>query len=311
MIYLLKNTIQWLKNHLGLFKTIFLISVIVIIVGELMSIGKTLSIQQLGETFATIPVWKSGLMLLIGLGYLMEIRIDLWQTIPLFIAASVIGIVSMIPGEIGSFDVMMIIGLSAIGVPREIVVVWILLYRLFYYIIPFLIGIVFFFKNIGSTFDQRYSGIPKQLATEIAHKIVVVLLYFSGIMLVLSATIPQAFTEFRWLHSLNPLKFHFIIQFPSILLGFLLIIMGRGIAARVKRAYLPTIFLIVLALLYVLLSDFSFTPVVFLSILLLIILASKNELFREQLIYSWEWRTIDGIIIGALSLLFRSNIGYG
>lgn len=67
MIYLLKNTIQWLKNHLGLFKTIFLISVIVIIVGELMSIGKTLSIQQLGETFATIPVWKSGLMLLIGL----------------------------------------------------------------------------------------------------------------------------------------------------------------------------------------------------------------------------------------------------
>ena len=49
----------------------------------------------------------------------MEIRIDLWQTIPLFIAASVIGIVSMIPGEIGSFDVMMIIGLSAIGVPRE------------------------------------------------------------------------------------------------------------------------------------------------------------------------------------------------
>lgn len=461
MIYLLKNTIQWLKNHLGLFKTIFLISVIVIIVGELMSIGKTLSIQQLGETFATIPVWKSGLMLLIALisvlpmvgydiilnrmleqkqnprylfetswlintinniagfggfvsvglrselygqkkesrnviqalskvflflmaglsiysllsfllvvftpvapflkqywiwliggglyfpvvflfttfkkkgflggtslktqgqlllvsllewtgvlfsflsvGYLMEIRIDLWQTIPLFIAASVIGIVSMIPGEIGSFDVMMIIGLSAIGVPREIVVVWILLYRLFYYIIPFLIGIVFFFKNIGSTFDQRYSGIPKQLATEIAHKIVVVLLYFSGIMLVLSATIPQAFTEFRWLHSLNPLKFHFIIQFPSILLGFLLIIMGRGIAARVKRAYLPTIFLIVLALLYVLLSDFSFTPVVFLSILLLIILASKNELFREQLIYSWEWRTIDGIIIGALSLLY-------
>ena len=139
-----------------------------------------------------------------------------------------------------------------------------------------------FFKNIGSTFDQRYSGIPKQLATEIAHKIVVVLLYFSGIMLVLSATIPQAFTEFRWLHSLNPLKFHFIIQFPSILLGFLLIIMGRGIAARVKRAYLPTIFLIVLALLYVLLSDFSFTPVVFLSILLLIILASKTNYFGNN-----------------------------
>ena len=81
--------------------------------------------------------WTGVLFSFLSVGYLMEIRIDLWQTIPLFIAASVIGIVSMIPGEIGSFDVMMIIGLSAIGVPREIVVVWILLYRLFYYIIPF------------------------------------------------------------------------------------------------------------------------------------------------------------------------------
>ncbi len=176
----------------------------------------------------------------------------------------------MIPGEIGSFDIMMIIGLFAIGVPGKLVVVWILLYRMFYYIIPFLIGIVFFFKNIGSTFDQRYSGIPKQLATEIAHKVVVVLLYFSGIMLVLSATIPIAFTEFRWLHSFNPLRLHFIIQFPSILLGFLFIIMGSGIAVRVKRAYLPTIALIFLAASYATIIDFSFTAAIFLLLLLLI-----------------------------------------
>lgn len=458
---MLNQTLQWLKNHLGLFKTIFLISVVVIIVSELMAIGKTLSAAQLATTLTTIPFWKTGTMLLIGLiavlpmlgydiilnqlleqkqkprylfetswlintlnnivgfggfisiglrselygqkkdsrrviqalskiflfllaglsvyslislllitltpvapflkqywiwlvggslyfpaillfttfkkhgliggltlktrgqlllvsvlewsgvlvsfisiGYLMEIHVDLWQTIPLFVAASVIGIVSMIPGEIGSFDVMMIIGLSAIGIPRETVVIWILLYRLFYYIVPFLIGLVFFFKNMGATFDQQYSGIPKQLATEIAHRIVVTLLYFSGIMLVLSATIPQAFMEWQWLHRLNPLNFHIIIQFPSILLGFLLIVMGRGIAARVKRAYSPTIILIVLALLYVLLSDFSFTAAIFLTILLLIIIASKNELFREQLVYAWEWRTIDGILIGTLSLLY-------
>ncbi|MGX7172789.1 bifunctional lysylphosphatidylglycerol flippase/synthetase MprF [Enterococcus ratti] len=458
---MLKQTLQWVKNHLGLFKTIFLISVIVIIISELIRIGKTLSAEQLAATFETIPVWKTVLMLLIGLlsvlpmigydiilnqllgqkpkknylfetswlintinnvagfggfvsiglrselyghkknskqlmqalskiflflmaglsiyslisffmvfftpvspfikqywiwliggglyfpivflvttlkkdgyigglslktqcqllfvsvlewsgvlftflavGSLMDINVDLWQTIPLFIAASVIGIVSMIPGEIGSFDIMMIIGLSAIGVPKETVVVWILLYRVFYYIIPFLIGIIFFFKTIGSTFDQRYSGIPKQLATELAHKIVVILLYFSGIMLVLSATIPQAFTEFRWLHSLNPLRLHLIMQFPSILLGFLFVIMGRGIAARVKRAYWPTISLIFLACAYVTIIDFSITAIIFLLVLLLIVFASKNELFREQIIYSWEWLTIDGGIIGALSLLY-------
>lgn len=138
--------------------------------------------------------WTGVLFSFLSVGYLMEIRIDLWQTIPLFIAASVIGIVSMIPGEIGSFDVMMIIGLSAIGVPREIVVVDLALSPVLLHH-SVLIGIVFSSKY-RFHFDQRYSGIPKQLATEIAHKIVVVLLYFSGIMLVLSATIPQALQSF-------------------------------------------------------------------------------------------------------------------
>src|SRR5699024_11952581 len=103
---------------------------------------------------------------------------------------------------------------------------------------------------------------------------VVVLLYFSGIMLVLSATIPQAFTEFRWLHSLNPLRLHLIIQFPSILLGFLFVVMGRAMTARVKRAYWPTIGLILLSLIYVGITDLSLTAVVFITILLLIIVAS-------------------------------------
>ena len=67
MIFLLKQALQWFKNHLGLFKTIFLISVVVIIVSELINIGKTLSIVQLAETFATIPLWKTGLMLIVGL----------------------------------------------------------------------------------------------------------------------------------------------------------------------------------------------------------------------------------------------------
>lgn len=456
-----KPIIQWFKSHLRLIKTIFLISVLVIIIRELMTISTLLSADQLAQTFSTIPLWKIGVMFLIGLisilpmigydlifnkllnqkqkplylfetswmintinniagfggfvsiglrselygqrkdskqvmqalskvflflmaglslyslvsffmvfftpvapflkqywiwliagglyfpivfifttikkegyvgglsiksqgqlllvsllewtgvlgtflavGYLMEIPIDLWQTIPLFIAASVIGIISMIPGEIGSFDVMMIFGLSALGIPKETVVIWILLYRIFYYFIPFFIGLVFFFKNVGVSIDQRYSGIPKQLATQIARKILVILMYFSGIMLVLSATIPQAFTEFRWLHHINPIKMHFIMQFPSILLGFLFVIMGRGIAARVKRVYWPTIFLILVSLIYVGLNDLSTTGIIFLLLLLGIVIASRNELFRDQLIYSWEWLTIDGLIIGALTVLY-------
>jgi phosphatidylglycerol lysyltransferase len=248
--------------------------------------------------------WTGVLGSFLIIGFLMDIPMNPLQIIPLFIAASVIGIVSMIPGELGSFDIMMLIGLSALGINREIGVAWILLYRLFYYIVPFIIGVIFFLKNLSHGLNQRYSGIPRELMTELAHKVAVFLMYFSGIMIILSATIPSAFTQVKWLEKINPLSFHILTQLPAILLGFLLLITGRGIAAKVKRAYWPTLALLTITLAYTFLKDFSWGVLVFLSLLLLIMIFSKKELFREQLVYSWEMVTVDGGIFILLTVLY-------
>lgn len=267
-------------------------------------IGDIDSRTRAGLILTSFLEWTGVLGSFLLIGLLMGVKMNPLQVMPLFIAASVIGIVSMIPGELGSFDIMMIIGLSALGIEREVVVAWILLYRLFYYIVPFIIGTIFFIKNLSHSLNNRYSGIPRELSTELAHKVVVFLMYFSGIMIVLSATIPEAFSQFKWLKQLNPLSFHLITQFPAILLGFLLLITGRGIAARVKRAYLPTIGLIIVTLIYTFIIDFSWGVIIFLALLLVIIVFSKRELFREQLVYSWEMVTIDGFIFLALTLLY-------
>ena len=238
------------------------------------------------------------------IGYLMDLPISLVDVLPLFIASSIIGIVSMIPGALGSFDVMMILGLTNLGVPRASVVVWLLLFRLFYYVIPFLIGILLFFKNLWSQVNTRYSDIPRNLTLEILHKVEVFLMYFSGIMIVLLATIPQGFTEISWLKQLNFFHYHLVAQFPNIILGFSLLIMGRGIAAQVKRAYFPTIFLLVIAIIYTLSFGLSLAAVVVLAVILVMVFFSRSELYREQLVYSWQWMTVDGLIIGALALLY-------
>ena len=60
MIFLLKQALQWFKNHLGLFKTIFLISVVVIIVSELINIGKTLSIAAISRNVSDNPTLEDG-----------------------------------------------------------------------------------------------------------------------------------------------------------------------------------------------------------------------------------------------------------
>lgn len=248
--------------------------------------------------------WTGVVVSFLSIGYLLGVSFSIWEVLPLFIAAIIIGIVSMIPGALGSFDVMMILGLSALGIEREVVVLWLLLFRICYYGIPVGIGMIFFFKHIFKNFDEKYEGIPKQLTLEIFHKVEAGLLYFSGIMMVLLATVPQAFTDFPWLSHLNPFRFHIVVQFPSILLGFTLLIMGRGIAAQVKRAYWPTILLISAAIIYSFVIDFSFITIFYLICLLVIVIVSKSELTREQFVYSWEWLTIDGIVFGALTMLY-------
>ncbi len=122
---------------------------------------------------------------------------------------------------------MMILGLSNLGVDREIIVLWLLLYRLFYYIIPFLIGCLFFTKHLSqkvgyslsSIAETNYFGNCPQAGSGFT-------LFFSGIMMVLLATIPEAFTQVHWLRDINPFRSHIIIQIPSIV--FRLCIINYG-----------------------------------------------------------------------------------
>lgn len=260
--------------------------------------------NRLGLTLSSLLEWIGVVVAFMAVGWAMGVKVSIGNILPLFIAASVIGIVSMIPGALGSFDVIMILGLSAIGVPRATSVIWLILFRVIYYVIPLIIGGIMFWRNTWQSINKLYSGIPKDIFSVVFHKIEVFLLYSSGIMIVLLATIPEGFETISWLKAINVYQYHIVNALPSIILGFLLIVMGRGISARVKRAYIPTVVLLIVALVYTFLFDSSVGALTMLGIMLLMILLSKRELYRKQLVYSWQWRAVDGIIIGGLIFLY-------
>lgn len=248
--------------------------------------------------------WVGVIATFVVIGWAMGVHFTLHEVIPLFVAANIIGIISMIPGELGSLDVILILGLSNLGIPREIIVAWLLLFRIFYYIIPFFIGLFFFGRNLNGRFNTRFGGLPKMLGEEFSHKLLVALLYFSGTLLMLSATIPQALNQFSWLRRIEPIAFHWVTRLPSIIFGFLLIILGRGISARVKKAYPIGLVLVASVVIYTFVRDFSWSMIIFMGILLVFLLFSKGELYRKQLVYSWEMRTTDFLIFGSLMVLY-------
>ena len=65
----MKQIIHWIKTHTGLLKTLFVIAVSIIVVAQLLSIGKTISFEQLKQIFDEIPLWKLLLMMVIGFSF--------------------------------------------------------------------------------------------------------------------------------------------------------------------------------------------------------------------------------------------------
>ena len=55
----------------------------------------------------------------------------------------------MIPGALGSFDVMMMFELSLMGVSKPTIIIWLLLFRIFYYIVPLIVAGVLFLHDLA------------------------------------------------------------------------------------------------------------------------------------------------------------------
>lgn len=161
--------------------------------------------------------WTGCVLFFLLIGNFMGLPIDFAAVVPLFVIASVVGEVSMVPGGIGSFDVFMIFGLSAVGVSRPDAVVWLLFYRLFYYIIPFAIGMVLLIHDTGHRLNVRLAGIPKQALQRVAQMVLTVFLYFSGFLMLLMSTVPTFAYSNKLFLQFYPYTFFFINQ-PAVLL---------------------------------------------------------------------------------------------
>lgn len=107
--------------------------------------------------------WLAAMSLFWFIAYIMHLPVTFAHLYPIFILAACAGIISMIPGGLGSFDLVMLLGLEYYQVPSESAIVLLLLYRISYYLIPFLIGTVFLGKEMWNRLLDKYTiiHIPK------------------------------------------------------------------------------------------------------------------------------------------------------
>ena len=246
--------------------------------------GKTI----LSLVLASALDWACVLSFFLLVGYILGYNLPSYDVIPLFMIAITIGIMSMIPGSLGSFDLIMVSGLVGLGIDKAQALSWLLVFRLFYYILPFCLGVILFLKNMGGRLNEKYLGIPQKVIEVLSAIVLVWGLRLFGFFLIVSAIVPQELGHLPLLRELTPSTGQFVFQLPSIVLGVLFFLLARLVKRRLKFTLTLATVLGLVSLVYLNTGSFSLPSSLFLMVLLFLVWWNKDTFVRRHYIYAWE-----------------------
>ncbi|MCE3203830.1 bifunctional lysylphosphatidylglycerol flippase/synthetase MprF [Paenibacillus sonchi] len=256
-----------------------------------LTVGASIGASLLEWLFAGITFWIIG-------GHLLG-RIDFVTVFSIYVIAAIAGILSMAPGGIGAFDLIALLGLTQLGYRSDQAMAVLVIYRLFYYLIPWLIGLVLAALEIGlqgkKSADRNSAGIEPSLnvwqkiwgwpgqytfLSDLGVWALGKLVFASGIILLLSAATPELLYRLRITEDLLSLPVMRISHHLSVLIGFMLILLSRGISLRVRRAFIWTSALLFAGAVFTFTKGFDYEEAVFLLVVAFILWISRARFYR-------------------------------
>ncbi|WP_442593622.1 bifunctional lysylphosphatidylglycerol flippase/synthetase MprF [Neobacillus sp. D3-1R] len=219
------------------------------------------------------------------------------------------GVVSMIPGGLGSFDLILILGLTGLNVMEEQALLLLLLYRISYYFFPFIVGFVLLIRYGWKQLNEKWSGVPEILLEHISHLILTLLVFFSGVILLTSASLPAVIERLRFMHRIISMPLMNLSHLLSVAVGITLLGLARGIEYKVKRAYYLTFVMLIVGAIFTLSKGFDYEEAIFVLFVAWVLWLSRGRFYRLNFVHTWGRMSVDLIIIlGVLS--FYLVLGY-
>jgi phosphatidylglycerol lysyltransferase len=253
--------------------------------------------------------WLFVFLTILLLSQLLGISVSVSNLIPVFIIASCAGIISMIPGGLGSFDLIFIWGMQDLHVPNEKVIVLLLFYRLGYYLLPFLISLVMFVKSFWVKWNKSWSNLPSAILQGISHVILTLLVFASGLILLLSASVPGIMSRMKYAQELLSFPIVNLSHQLSVSAGFLLLGLSRGIEYSVKRTYELTVTALIFAALFSIFKGIDYEEAIFLIIVAILLRLAKGQFYRESYVMTWGKTIFDVTLVLVITSMYLI-IGY-
>jgi len=268
--------------------------------------------------FAGLTFWTIGSHLLGGIHFVTIFSI--------YTIAAIAGILSMAPGGIGAFDLIALLGLTQLGYQSDQAMAVLVIFRLFYYVIPWLIGLVMAALEIGvqgKKVVERGTGLepslnlwqkvwrwPGQLPflSDLGVWALGKLVLASGLILLLSAATPELIYRLEFTEDLLSIPVMKISHHLSVLIGFLLILLSRGISLRIRRAYVWTGVFLFGGAVFAFTKGFDYEEALFLLVVGFILWISRTRFYRVSVPFSRQ-STVWWVILTSMIALSYSLLG--
>lgn len=206
-------------------------------------------------------------------------------TIAIYAIGVSVGIASMVPGGLGSFDMIVLFGLKAMGMDIDSAGTALMAYRIFYYIIPWVISGFIAVDEFLIKQSKLKIKLPPFIE-ELGVYSLAALVFFSGLVLIVSSHTPPVVERLRLMKDLLSLPILQMSNRISLVFGFMLIVLSFGIRNRTRASWKITVACLVLGAVSTFIKGFDYEEAFILIVITLLTVVSKNAFFRKNATFS-------------------------
>ena len=200
----------------------------------------------------------------------------------IFTIASAAGILSFIPGGVGSFDLIATIGLQMMGLSPNEALTCVILYRIFYFILPSGAAIIIFSIQVLKKSEEKGYVIKSDVYGQLIATIMAIVVIACGVLLLVSALTPSLISRSELITSMESVIFLQYSRSVSIAIGLMLLVTSKEIFLRVKRAYHVTMLLLLAGGIFTFIKGFDIEEFLFILISMGVMRLSKTNFYRKS-----------------------------
>src|SRR5699024_4236444 len=151
--------------------------------------------------------------------------------------------------------------------------------------------------DFGGKINEKFNGLPYEIISKIAYKVVVALVFISGAIITLSNIAPQYLFKIRLLKELLGKQVLGLSMGMSIVLGFLIMLTALMMKYRSKSIYKTSMILLILGIPLSLTNGINPYELAFIIIVSYILYLSRRMFYRDSFVVSCKNTIIDSVIL--------------